>query len=334
MDKLTYTNEYGEEIPMEVPTHEAREALINPWGAGVNALISKVQGENYKPTPTGIENLDNLLGGGFINQQLIGITGRPGAGKTAFVQFLAESMANNRADFSCLYLCFEMSAEQLQARSISRLMYSAGHKLAPIEILQGKGGWFEGAEAYNKMYGASIAYMGVGGGLNSNDISEVVRVIENAVRFNASNGRPAPYIVIDYLQIVGVKGQNEFEAIGTIMATLKGLAVKYNTVILIVIANNREANRKAENDMFSGRGSGSIEYGADILLSLNPSEDTEVENRRIALKVAKGRWIEPNKEIYFDFTGKYMAYTPVNMMGRVLSNKEQKEVNNLLGLKK
>jgi hypothetical protein len=312
-------------------THKAE--LVNPWAGGIQSLIEKVQGETYKPTPTGIENLDKLLGGGFTNQQLIGITGRPGAGKTAFCQFLMESMALNREDFSAVYLCFEMSKEQLQARSISRVLWQVGADLAPIEILQGKAGWIEGANYYNTQYADKVVYMGVGGGLNSSDIEEVERVIGECIRYNASIGRPTPYICVDYLQIVSVKGRNEFEAIGEIMARLKGIAVKYNTVVLLVIANNRDSNKKAENDMFSGRGSGSIEYGADVLLSLNPEaleEGEKKENTRVSVKVAKGRWIEPNAEAYFEFNGKHMSYKPVNAVGRILSTKEAKVARDLI----
>jgi replicative DNA helicase len=231
---------------------------VNPWAGGVKSLIDKVKCGNYLPTPTGIENLDRLLGGGFINQQIIGITGRPGAGKTAFCQWLAESMAIGREDYCALYLCFEMSAEQLQARSISRLMHEAGENLTPLEVLQGKGQWLKGAQMYEDLYAKKVLYVGMGGGLQSNDITEVERVISECIRYKISQGQPVPFVVLDYLQIISVAGMNEFEAIGTIMARLKGLAVKYNAVILIVIANNRDSNKKGEFDMFSGRGSGSI----------------------------------------------------------------------------
>lgn len=307
--------------------------MPNPWAGGVKSLVDKVQGGDYLPTPTGIDSLDKLLGGGFINQQLIGITGRPGAGKTAFVQWLSESMAIGKEDFSVVYLCFEMSSEQLQARSISRLMCEAGQNLTPLEVLQGKGRWLEGARAYESLYADKVVYMGMGGGLQSNDITEVERVIGECVRYNLSQGKPAPFIVVDYLQIVSVAGMNEFEAIGTIMARLKGLAVRYNTVILLVIANNRDSNKRGEFDMFSGRGSGSIEYGLDCLLSLIP-ETTEPDGKgeptgRIDLKVCKGRWINPKAVAYFNFDGEHMNYTAESLAGRTLTTREAKAAQDI-----
>jgi hypothetical protein len=212
-------------------------------------------------------------------------------------------------------------------------MYSKGQDLSPLDILHGVGRWREGAAMYESLYADKVVYMGVGGGLHNSDIEEIERVIGECIRYNASIGRPVPYICIDYLQIVSVKGRNEFEAIGEIMARLKGLAVRYNTVVLLVIANNRDSNKKGENDMFSGRGSGSIEYGADVLLSLNPEtleEGEKKENIRVSVKVAKGRWIEPNAEAYFEFNGRHMMYEPVNAVGRILTSREAKAATDIM----
>jgi hypothetical protein len=46
--------------------------------------------------------------------------------------------------------------------------------------------------------------------------------------------------------------------------------------------------------------------------------------------VAKGRWIEPNAEAYFEFNGKHMSYKPVNAVGRILSTKEAKVARDLI----
>ena len=302
--------------------------LLNPWAGGVTSLIGKVQDGCYLPIATGIAEIDRLTGGGFINQQLIGITGRPGAGKTAFCQWLVENMAINKEDFSAVYLCFEMSTEQLQARSISRLMHEAGENLTPLEVLQGKGRWLEGAQMYESLYSDKVLYMGMGGGLQSNDIEEVERVIGQCMAYKQSKGEPMPIVVCDYLQIIKVAGMNEFEAVGTVMARLKGLAVQYNTVILLVIANNRESNKKAEFDMFSGRGSGSIEYGLDAMLSLVPDEEAK---EIISLNVAKGRWINPDGKAVFEFNGASMAYTMLNAIKKPIpmSTKEAKVAQDL-----
>jgi replicative DNA helicase len=315
--------------------HTAKEVNNNPWANGVQRLMEKVQGDTYKPIPTGIESLDKkVLGGGFISQQLVGLSGRPGAGKTAFGQWLTESMALNREDFSAVYFCFEMSQEQLQARSISRLLHGVGKDLTPLEVLQGKDGWAQGAKMYSKLYADKVLYLGMGSGLDTSkgtSLEAIEAKFAECVRYNHSIGRPAPFFVVDYLQIVKIKGMAEIEAIGEIMAHLKGLAVKYNTVGLVIIANNRESNKGNENNMFSGRGSSSIEYGLDCMLALSPNEDdmkSKLKNRRITLAVTKGRWIE-NAEASFIFNGASMSYVEVDKMGRVLNNKEQRIANDL-----
>jgi hypothetical protein len=48
------------------------------------------------------------------------------------------------------------------------------------------------------------------------------------------------------------------------------------------------------------------------------------------VKVAKGRWIEPNAQAYFEFNGGHMMYKPVNAVGRVLTSKEAKTVTDIV----
>lgn len=318
--------------------HPAKEIAMNPWASGVQTLIKHIENGNYEPIPTGVENFDRILGGGFISQQLVGISGRPGAGKTAFGQWLSESMALNRDDFSAVYFCFEMSQEQLQARSISRVLHSLGKDLTPLDVLKGKDGWRYGAEIYAKMYADKVLYMGMGSGLDAKEgtsLDELERKFSDCVEYNKSIGKPAPIFVCDYLQIVRVAGLDEQKAIGEVMARLKGLAVKHNTVGLVIIANNRQANKKNEEDMFSGRGSSSIEYGLDAMLSLTPNEEeakTGKEEVEVTLTVTKGRWVKYHAKAVFKFNGEYMSYKPTDSMGEPLTPKEQKVAMDLYNM--
>lgn len=321
-----------------VITHPAKDINKNPWAGGVQTLIKHIENGNYEPIPTGVENFDRILGGGFIAQQLVGISGRPGAGKTAFGQWLSESMALNREDFSAVYFCFEMSQEQLQARSISRVLHSLGRDLMPLDVLKGKDGWRDGAEIYAKMYADKVLYMGMGSGLDAKEgtsLNELESKFAECVEYNRQIGKPAPIFICDYLQIVRVAGLDEQKAIGEVMARLKGMAVKHNTVGLVIIANNRQANKKNEEDMFSGRGSSSIEYGLDAMLSLTPNEEQAKagkEEVEITLTVTKGRWVKYHAKAMFKFNGKYMSYIPMDCAGEVLTPKEQKVATDLYNM--
>lgn len=328
-----------------VVTHPAKDINKNPWvvANGVQSLIDKVSAGKYEPIPTGVENFDRILGGGFIAEQLVGISGRPGAGKTAFGQWLTESMALNSEGYSCLYFCYEMSREQLQARSISRLLYGLGKDLTPLEVLRGKDGWREGAEIYAKMYAEKVLYVGMGNGIGDVTLETLEKTYREFADYNKRQGKPSPIFVVDYLQLVSVAGCDEKEAISEVMARIKGLAVEYNTVGLVVLANNRESNKTStktnktddDADMFSGRGSSSIEYGLDAMLALLPNE-TEANNHSknvtVTLKVVKGRWVEYKASASFKFNGKHMSYIPVDCAGEVLTPREQKVATDLYNM--
>lgn len=321
----------------EVTAHEAE--TMNPWAAGLSELERNVSAGRFEPIPTGIKNIDNMLGGGFVASQLVVLGAEPGKGKTAFCQWLAESMAVNREDFSCLYFCFEMAREQLQARSISRLLHEQGQDLSALDVLRGKFGWRDGVEAYKRKIADKVAYFGLGSGLHTSDINEVLRIMQEGIKYNASIGRPSPFIVVDYLQLVDVEGKDEQEALKTVMERLKEFAVKNNTVVVGIVAHNRESNKNGEVSLYSGRGSSSIEYGADIVLGLAYTEMLdnrkleEVQHKNlISLVMTKGRFYNRDSRADFDFNGKYSEFVPVDRWGQNVSKQENKALNSLLGL--
>ena len=301
--------------------------VLNPWAGGVQSLVDKVQGNLFEPIPTGIPAINELLKGGCYNQQLFGITGRPGGGKTCLAQWICESLTINNMGLTAVYACFEMSKEQLQARSISRLMNEAGHPLTHLQVMRGEGGWREGAEAYNQLYGDKVLYLGDGTNLGTFEAK-----FKECVAYNRSIGRPAPFFVIDYLQLIRIKGMSEQEVITETMPKLKALAVKYNTFGIVISANNRESNKSNEApNMFSGRGSSSLEYGFDCMLAVTPNED-DVNNKRedvhVTITVTKGRWIGQGQKKHFIFNGAKMSYTEAT--AEPLSTKEAKIANDLI----
>ncbi len=333
MDKMTYTNEYGEEIPMEVPTHEAREPRrprVNPWAGGIDTLVANVDKGLYNPISTGIKQLNNILDGGFINQQLIGISGKPGEGKSAATQWLSESLLLNEG-MSVVYMCLEMSTPQLQARSISRLMYDRKDlpNLSHLEILRGKRGWREGAELYNRMYGDKIAYIGLDR-LKEATIDNFVKVYKEFAEYNLSMGRKPPAFVVDYLQLLRVGNLSETEGLVVIMPKLKSLAMDYNTIGFVIIANNRESNKENQPTMASGRGSSSIEFGLDLMLAVS-KEKASNGIAKVTITPTKGRWTGDEGVLTLDFRGKYMHFTvnDKDLYGEPLPTREAKAVNDI-----
>ena len=110
--------------PARGARHTASEI---PEGSGPVYLSSVVNGrETLQRLPTGIEELDNILGGGMVPGSLLLLGGEPGIGKSTLMLQLASSM--ERSGLKVLYLSGEESASQIGMRA-KRLGIGGGDSL-------------------------------------------------------------------------------------------------------------------------------------------------------------------------------------------------------------
>ena len=100
--------------PVKQLTPEERQEQKGAW---LDAFVSEIQTEKYKPVKTGEPFFDELINGGFEIQTVTLLQGQTGAGKSILAEQLAESIA--RSGQEVIYLNFEMSPEELTARAIS-----------------------------------------------------------------------------------------------------------------------------------------------------------------------------------------------------------------------
>ncbi len=68
--------------------------------------------------PTGLRPLDEAMGGGLMSSMLYGIAARKKVGKTLLLGTISANL--NRAGVKHLFICCEMSAEQIERRNIAR----------------------------------------------------------------------------------------------------------------------------------------------------------------------------------------------------------------------
>ena len=301
----------------------------NPWGGRTVGLAQGIREGKYIPIPTGIAEIDNLLGGGFLPGTLATLGAPPAGGKTAISQWLMESMAKNRKDFSCLYFCGEMSREQLQARSVSRILSEHGKDLSALDVLRGAHGWEDGVARYEIECGGRVAYF------KERDLSIILGIIKKGVRYNEKHKKPAPIVVLDYLQIMQCPSKDEQEKIDKVMGVMKDYAERHNTVAIVITAQNRESNKNGIVSMFTGKGGGGIEYGADYCLTLadtdtlDKSFDGEVDKSKKSLVLTKGRFIGQDTRLDFHFDGRHSNFEPA--WGRTESKTVSARIDSLLG---
>ena len=316
------TGEAGREEAQKA--EEERQKRTGP--EMVDLFLEAVSSKRYEPTPTGINEIDRAIGGGLIRQQLILLGAAPGAGKTALAQWIFEGMA--KAGKPCIYLNLEMSREQMLARSFSRLTAQKGQRISPTAILQGykwtadqRQAITRAAQEYKETIAPRMIY-------NPDEVTanldSILEYIEAEADRAEQAGEKAPFVCIDYLQIIGGREREDDTAvIKRAVSSLKKYAIQHDTVVFLIIAHNRQANMRGDVTMESGRDTSALEYSADLqlglafTLSLDRGERKGIaadklkpeQKRYITLKVTKCRFGAPGTEVDLYFDGEAMNYS-------------------------
>lgn len=315
-------------------------------------FISDIQGEKYRPLETGMQSLDKILGGGIMRQSLIVLSAAPGAGKTAFASQVFEQFAANGNPV--LFLNLEMSREYLLARSLSRMLYRTGYNMTATDILRGYK-WSEDQRAhvldiaadYRRRIAPNLDYNPHG---STSDIFDIELALDKIAAQYISSGRPAPVVVLDYLHLLTADRMDAQETIKAGVSMLKNYAIKNNTFVLAIAANNRESNRSGNISQSSARDSSAIEYTADIQISLNyraledgetkpnssdkyradnPSDMDLLMNekpRRMVMRVLKNRMNAAGGKLYLNFDAAHSIFEPLATSSKGNTNSSADDV--------
>ena len=323
-DTRAEARSYRQQLQQEAQREQEERQKRTGTGM-VDSFLEAVKSRKYEPIPTGITDIDKAIGGGFIRQQLVLLGAAPGAGKTALAQWIFEGMA--KKGISCLYLNLEMSREQMLARSIARIAKQNGDTVRVTDILQGYKWTVEQEEAISiaaEQYRADIAPRMIYNpdGVTS-DLDSIITYAEAEAQQVEAAGLPAPLVVVDYLQIItGRDREDDAATIKRAVSSFKKYAIEHNTIVFLIIAHNREANKSGIVTQESGRDTSALEYSADLQLGLaytrcldRPGFDklskdqlTPDDMQYITLKVTKGRFTKPGTEVDLYFNGETMTY--------------------------
>ena len=275
----------GKAQEMKAGRDEEREAeLRKRTGEGMLEdfflKVTDTEARTFEPIPTGIKDIDRALEGGFIRGTLVTLGAPPAMGKTALAQYVFENMATAGNDV--LYINLEMSREQLLARSISRIAYKyEGKDFSALDILRGYSWTDEDRETITQAagrYKADIApcFIYNPDGV-TNNIDSILTAMEAETARIKAQGKPAPLVCIDYLQLIDSGEKDAIEGMKGVIFKLKDFAKRENTVVFVIIANNRASNKSGTVEMESGRDTSAIEYSGDLMLGL---AYTAIEDRR------------------------------------------------------
>ena len=277
---------------------EAAEAAQQPGRRMIDHFLQAVQTQRYEPMPTGLQVSDEMIGGGFLRQTIVMMGAAPGMGKSYFAQQLFEGMAQQ--GHNVLYFNLEMSREQMLARSFSRIARQRENgRMTAIDVLQGykwtdyqRGIMEKTADFYGQHIAPHMAYNPGGG---TAQLDEILTQMEVAAKRATNAGKEAPLVVLDYLHLLrGGEREDAQTTIKRAVDAFKDYAMRYNSVVFVILAFNRASNSSGKATQESARDSSGIEYGADLMLGLNYAklEEGEVDTEL----VQKIREEEKNRE--------------------------------------
>ena len=229
---------------------------------------------------TGFPALDKAINGGLYPGLYV-LGAASSVGKTTLLLQIADHTAAQGRDV--LFFSLEQSRFELMAKSVSResFLYCRDHHLNTSSALSSldisDGGRHKGFDdmkqlvmenafgRYEKYAGNLFLYEG-SGGMSPEDIAGEVR------RFYSFRRPPCPPLVmVDYIQILSAGGgmMSDKQAMDRNITALKQLSRDYDIPLMAVSSFNRMSYSQSVS-MEAFKESGAIEYGADILMGLQP----------------------------------------------------------------
>lgn len=247
-----------------------------------------------EPIPTGFSGIDKALDGG-LRSGLYVLGAVSSLGKTTLAVQIADNIA--RSGRPVLFVTIEQSAREIVSKSLSRLMRAHGVAM-PTRAINSRGArasWNGAAtEAFEDAcmdYCEVSLHLNILEGVKQPTVFDVQAVAETIARHE---GTP-PVVFIDYLQLLAPQGERDTEKQATDknVMSLRQMARDLKTPLFIISSLNR-SSYSGSISLDSFKESGAIEYGADVLLGLQPygmadrmEDEAESKARREAGKIMR-----------------------------------------------
>ena len=294
----------AEEAIMEVRAPEARKNLVHVKGV-VNTAFKRVNamyqnGDSLIGLSTGFPELDRKLSGLHDSQYII-IGGRPGMGKSGFIQNIIYNVGVKQGEGAVLF-SLETSAEAFVMRLLSQgsridlASLKSGHlsdsQFAPLAVAAGE------------ITGAPI-WIDSTGGIKPSQIRQRLRQVQRDMEIKL--------ILIDYLQLMqsDSKTESRVDKLAEISAGVKALAQDFGCPLIAVSQLSRRVEERPDKrpKLHDLRESGSLEQDADLVWFVYRHGEYQAgfDPKRTELIVAKNK-DGPVGTLQFEFDMQKMTF--------------------------
>lgn len=241
------------------------------------------RGEEIFGVPTGLVDLDKLLGG-LQKSDLLIIAGRPASGKTGFLLTIAKNAAMKHKKHVAMF-SLEMSNEQLVQRMIAQETGINTQVLRSGRLTEEQ--WELFTQAIGVLENGKI-YLDDTPALTPIQMRTKCRRLHMEHRIDL--------ILVDYIQLMSgdSRNDNRVQEVSYISRNLKTLARELNVPVLAAAQLSRAVEQRSDKKpMLSDlRESGSLEQDADIVMFIHKKDeipDESANTQLVDLMVAKHR---------------------------------------------
>jgi replicative DNA helicase len=245
--------------------------------------------------PTGLIDLDNLLGG-LQKSDLLIIAGRPGTGKTGFLLSIAKNAALKHKKHIAMF-SLEMSSEQLVQRLVAQETGIDSTRLRSGKLNENE--WSLFTHAIEVLSDTHIF-------LDDTPAITPLQLRTKSRRLHMEYG--LDLVLVDYLQLMSgdTRNDNRVQEVSYISRNMKILARELNVPVLCAAQLSRAVEQRSDKRpvLSDLRESGSLEQDADIVMFIHRPDLMEKDNPRqniAELIVAKHRNgpVHPGIELVF-----------------------------------
>lgn len=279
-----------------IPATEEDRLRLDSVGERLDGFLDAIRAQDATETlSTGFPAIDKALDGGLHPGFYI-LGALSSLGKTTLALQIADHIAaTDQRDV--LVISLEQGHSELVAKSLSRLTRALSDERRRGALvsrdISTHSNWDRWTEPQRErfaqaleMYRAGSRRLWIKDGIGDIGVSQIRTFVESHTRVRGQ----APFIVVDYLQILAPFNERATDKMNTDRAVteLKRLSRDYQTPVLAISSLNRGAY-SGPVTMEAFKESGAIEYGSDVLLGLqvmgledgHSDKDRVVNKRRV-----------------------------------------------------